>query len=151
MRIHTRHAVLALAVAIVVFGTACSADDAAPTDTPPTDAALEANAAFTTAPEGVLDCGSVALSSGWPTTTVFIAYGAGTCILEAVDDGTPAQQAYWQRDNEGGIVGSLVRVDGPSAITETSYTIDANGDLESATVTCSGLDVPNTGPPSCAA
>jgi hypothetical protein len=128
--------------------TATTSDLAA--GTPPTDTATQANAAFTRVPAGYADCGTVILTSGWPTTTAYLAEIRSTCIADAADTGEPTQQAFWGRDDRGGIEGTFIRVDGPEAITMTSYRIDADGTVtDSGETECRALEIPDFEPPLC--
>jgi hypothetical protein len=115
---------------------------------PPSDEALTADEAMRVVPDGYVDCGTVVLTSGWPTTTIF-APDAAACILDAADRGRPAQQAFTGRDQTGGMEGWLIRVDGPAGITMVEYRIDADGGTTSAETSCTTLETTPMGPPVC--
>ena len=102
--------------------TASSVDDAE--GTPASDAAIATNDELLLVPDGYADCGSINLASGWPTTTVFNVEVLGECIAQAAASGEPAQMAFFGRDSEGGIVGSIVRVGGTDRIRVIDYHID---------------------------
>jgi hypothetical protein len=117
--------------------------------TPPTAEAEATNNDFILVPVDVLDCGTSILTSGWPTTTVFVAEIEAECILAAAKSGTPAQQTFWGRDDRGGIDGTIIRVDGPGAVTAVDYDIDPEGNLISGDTTCQELSVGSFEPPAC--
>lgn len=141
-------------VLIAISATACddrssvsSTDDA--DGTPVSDLAVAADEEARLVPAGYADCGSVNLTSGWPTTTVFNVAAQGECITQAEASGEPAQHAFSGRDNEGGMVGSIVRVSGPEDVTVISYHIDPEGVVTISTTTCVGLQTSGIGPPTC--
>ena len=117
--------------------------------TPASDRAIASDEEMRVAPGGYLDCGSVNLTSGWPTTTALNIEVQGECITEAAASGEPAQQGFSGRDNEGGIVGSIVRVSGAEDITVIGHHIDAEGVVTSSEAMCAGLDTSGIGPPTC--
>ncbi|MGI9666534.1 MAG: hypothetical protein ACR2N2_05465 [Acidimicrobiia bacterium] len=147
--------ILPVLVGLALFCACTSADESsAPTTngadgTPPSEAAVEANEAMQALPDGYADCGTVSLSSGWPTTTAYFAEVRGQCIAEAVITGNPSQQAFSGRDNEGGIVGTIVRVNGPGDIVVVDYRIDVTGTVASSESRCAKLDSTGVGPPTC--
>ena len=142
-----------LTVVIVLgalLGAACSSESSPDVaDVPPSDAAVTANQQAQSVPEGYRDCGTVNLTSGWPTTTVFIAEQAGECIVAAEESGQPAQQSFSGRDSNGGIYGQIVRVNGPADMAVTEYQIDAAGNITSTETRCPELVTAGIGPPSC--
>ena len=153
---------MAARVIPVVFGLvllaiaigACSDQNATPsTDTgdgtPASELAVAADQEMRAVPDGYVDCGSVSLRSGWPTTTVFNTEMQGECITQAAASGEPSQQAFSGRNNEGGIVGSIVRVNGPDDLAVIDYHIDPAGSVTSSETTCTGLDTSGIGPPTC--
>jgi hypothetical protein len=148
---------VSLLVALVLITiSACAGDDqssVASTDdadgTPASDLAVAADEETRLVPAGYADCGSVNLTSGWPTTTVFNVAAQGECIIQAETSGEPTQQAYSGRDNEGGMVGSIVRVSGPEDATVIDYHIDPEGVVTISTTTCVGLQTSGIGPPTC--
>ncbi len=81
--------------------------------TAPTPAALEADTAIRAIPDDYTDCGDTNLSSGWPTTTAFFPEVDAECIMAATDSGEPSQHSFFGRDNQGGINGTILRVNGP--------------------------------------
>jgi hypothetical protein len=117
--------------------------------TPPSAEAEAMNNDFILVPGDLLDCGTSILTSGWPTTTVFVAEIAAECILAAANSGTAAQHTFWGRDDRGGIDGTIIRVDGPGAITAVDYYIDPEGNLTSSDTTCQELSVGSFEPPAC--
>jgi len=127
--------------------SASSVDDGA--GTPASDAAVAANEELLLVPPKSVDCLVVNLASGWPTTTVFVVEAQGECITDAAASGDPAQMAFFGRDNEGGIVGSIVRVGGSDDITVIDYHIDPEGVVTSTETTCAVLDTSGIGPPVC--
>ena len=127
--------------------SASSVDDAE--GTPASDAAIATDEELRLVPDGHADCGSVNLASGWPTTTVFNAEVQGECIIEAAASGEPAQMAFSGRDNDGGVVGLIVRVGGTDDITVIEYHIDPEGVVASSETTCAVLDTSSMGPPTC--
>jgi len=114
------------------------------------DAAQAVDEAFRAVPDGYADCGSVNLSSGWPTTTAFFSEVRGLCMAEAADSGERSQQSFHARDNQGGRHGAILRVNGPGDIVMIDYRVDGQGIIASTETTCSRLDTPATGPPTCA-
>ena len=142
---------LTISVALgALLAAGCTSDDAVDgADVPPSEAAIAANEVAQAVPSGYEDCGTIDLTSGWPTTTVFIAEQAGTCILEAEEAGRPAQQSFSGRDGNGGLYGQIVRVNGVSDMSVTDYVIDATGDITSTENRCPELATSGIGPPSC--
>jgi hypothetical protein len=151
----------ALVVAVLVAGAGCSdnnpegAESTSPADptesTAPTDAALAAGEAFRVVPGGHDDCGATVLTSGWPTTTAFNSEIAAQCIVAAAVSGDPAQYAVWGRDGRGGIVGTIIRVDGPDMIVFIDFAVDPEGRTDSSDAPCRELASSPFAPPVCAA
>ena len=149
--------ILLVLIGLAMLGvSACTASEesSVPTTdgtngTPPSEAAFAADAAMQALPEGYADCGTVSLSSGWPTTTAYFAEVRGQCIAEALVSGDPAQQSFSGRDDAGGIVGTIVRVNGPRDVVVIDYRIDVNGTVASSETTCADLDSAGIGPPTC--
>ena len=151
---------LAVVMMVAIVMGACSASDdpgvtepgegsaATAGDGTPSDPALTADETMRAVPDGYVDCGTVVLTSGWPTTTIFTP-DAAACILDAADRGRPSQQAFTGRDHTGGMEGWLIRVEGPEAITMVSYRIDADGGTATATTSCTSLETSPIGPPVC--
>lgn len=112
----------------------------------PTEAAIDAANAFTQTPVGYVDCGVSVLTSGWPTTTMYVAEVA-TCILEAVE---PAHYAYWGRDQLGGAEGAVIRLEASGKFLQIDFRVDDQGDIDSEQSTCSSLTSDPFEPPRCA-
>ena len=150
---------LPIVVGVVMFSaTACGTSDqrADPTTVgdsgiPASDSAVAADEALRAVPDGYTDCGSVSLSSGWPTTTMYSAEMRGQCIADAQVSGDPAQQAFSGRDNIGGIVGTITRVNGLGDFTVINYRIDEAGSATTTETTCTEFDTESSGPPTCPA
>ncbi len=122
----------------------------AATDSAPTQTAMDSNEEFLAVPGGYADCGATILTSGWPTTTAFNPELSSECILDAAGAGDTAQQAFWGRDNVGGIDGTILRVEGPGEITSIAYHVDPDGNVASSQQECSALESISFEPPSCA-
>ena len=120
------------------------------TDGAPTGAALEADHMLRVVPEGVTDCGTVTLTSGWPTTTAFLPEMSASCVIEAAEAGQRAQQSFNGRDNHGGLTGTILIVNGPGDVVEATYTIDPAGEVESVEHRCNSLPINSLQPPTCA-
>jgi hypothetical protein len=152
----TRVCIVALLVSVAAAACTASVDDSTtlttepPFGTPATDAATQADESFRAAPDGYTDCGTTNLTSGWPTTTAFVAEIGAQCISDAATSGDRAQQAFNGRDDAGGIDGTIVRVDGPRAITVIAYHIDQDGAVTSTETSCQKLESPPFAPPACA-
>ena len=146
------------AVLISVAAVACTGGEGdtttIPTDpsfgTPATDAAKQADEVMRAVPDGYADCGTINLTSGWPTTTAFVAEFSAQCINEAAASGEQAQQVFNGRDDAGGMDGTIIRVDGPGAITMITYHVDEAGSTTRAETTCNELESPPFAPPTCA-
>ena len=143
---------------ISIAAAACTAggDDTTtlPTEptngTPATDAAKQADEVMQAVPDGYTDCGTTNLTSGWPTTTAFVAEFSAQCINDAAASGEKAQQAFNGRDDAGGMDGTIIRIDGPGAITMITYHVDEAGSTTSTETTCQELELPPLAPPTCA-
>ena len=116
---------------------------------PPTQAAVEADEAMRVVPDGYLDCGTTSLTSGWPTTTMYVGEISAVCILDAANAGVPAQYSYTSRDNAGGVTGTILRVDGVEMIVELDYRVDDEGNPTTTELTCTSLTGDDHEPPSC--
>lgn len=134
----------------LVLLSACGAVAQGPgTDALPA-AVLDADAAVRSVPDGWLACGDTNLASGWPTTTIYLPQVAAQCIVEAAGSGDPAQHAVYGRTGDGGITGSVIRVDGPGSVVIVNYAIDPQGGMTSTQTACSSLELPPLAPPVCA-
>ncbi len=109
-----------------------------PEDGAPTEAAVAADREFRVVPEGFADCDSVVLTSGWPTTSVYLE-SRNDCLLDAATAGTPAQYSYTGRDLAGGMTGTILRVLGPGEIRMINYAVSPSGTVTDAETTCAEL------------
>lgn len=109
-----------------------------PEDGAPTDEAVAADQEFRVVPDGFADCDSVVLTSGWPTTSVYVE-SRNDCILEAAASGTPAQYSYTGRDLAGGMAGTILRVLGPGEILMIDYAVSPSGTVTDEETTCAEL------------
>lgn len=145
--------VLTSVLVVLVLASGCSNDGTEDTELgeslAPTEVALAADEAFRSVPGGYDDCGATVLTSGWPTTTIFNPEVSARCIVNAADSGISAQYATWGRDGVGGIVGTIIRVNGPGDITFIEYGVDADGNVDSADTPCQRLTVESFEPPGC--
>lgn len=148
-----RRLAVVLGIGLLTASCALRASDTPTTvsgqDVPPTELAQDADESIRVVPDGYADCGTTLLSSGWPTTTAYLPEVSASCIVEAVATGNRAQYSYTQRDNAGGIQGTIVRVEGQGSVTELSYTVDAEGNSTTVRVTCASLLVADFAPPVC--
>lgn len=113
-----------------------------PEDGAPTEAAVAADREFRAVPDGFEDCDSVVLTSGWPTTSVYVE-SRNDCILEAATAGTPAQFSYTGRDLAGGMAGTILRVLEPGEILMIDYAVSPSGAVTEEETTCSELTTEN--------
>ena len=119
------------------------------TEGAPTEAALAADAAQRAVPAGRLDCGSVIITAGWPTTVPADTTGA-RCIVDAAQQGVPAQYAVTGRDFEGGMAGRVFEVDEPGPISVTIYSVSPEGNVGTSGNGCGSLRfVENSPTPVC--
>jgi hypothetical protein len=91
-------------------------------------------------PSGELDCGTLYLASGWPTTAAVSPY-AFDCILDAFSTGTPARFVERaQTDGEGGHI--RITTYSVIGVEEVQRVVDSTGALPPGDITttvCTGL------------
>jgi hypothetical protein len=129
----------------VVIGCAlagCTTSDLADTTTTwaTTTTSVSATSSSTTLPSGEVDCGTLYLASGWPTTTAPWP-SAFDCILDAFSTGTPARFVERaQTDGEGGHI--RVTTYTVIGVEEVQRVVDSTGALPPGDITttvCTGL------------
>jgi hypothetical protein len=132
-------------------GTGSSSSPAGPDDpTAPTEDSLAANESFLAVPAGYQDCGETVLTSGWPTTTLYFAETELACINDAIASHTPSQYVYWGRDGNGGVTGTIIRVNPTGPLSVIGYTVDSTGTVVSSERSCADIAGDVGQPPVCA-
>lgn len=122
-----------------------------PADDPtqPSPVAIAKDRELRTVPAGVVDCGSVVTTSGYPTTTA----ARGTqaeCIVQAATEGTQAQYSITGRNFEGGMTGAVFVVAEDGTLMVNDYTVDKDGSADGTMRPCSSFVLePNSPVPGC--
>lgn len=126
----------------------------APTgDIAPTPAVIDTAAALTEllGDDDFDGCGLWWLTSGWPTTTVFVDVPGQGCLVAAHAEGRGGRQWFFERDGAGGATGWGLEMDETGAITQTDYVLDAEATISQSRTTCTidEIDTSFGTPPRC--
>lgn len=111
----------------------------------PTPAVIDTAAALTEllGDDDYDGCGLWWLTSGWPTTTVFVDVPGEGCLVAAHAEGRGGRQWFFERDNAGGATGWGLEMDESGAITQTDYVLDAEATISQSRTTCTIDEIDN--------
>lgn len=115
----------------------------------PTAAAVAADRVIREVPAGYDSCGSIVTTAGWPTT-IPVGPEAAACILGTANEGIAAQFSVTGRDFEGGMVGTVIRVEEDGSISYIDYQVSPGGTVTETERPCSSFVLePNSPVPGC--